>query len=146
MKRFIIALTMAFSVFTMSAFAIDGTINPRVQKSFESSFASAKDVKWSMVENLYLAEFSVDGQKVSAFYDVEGTLVATARHIAPQQLPISLQSSLKKRSEGYTLADIFEVNNQDGTSYYVTIDNGEKRIMLKSGVAGDWSVYKKEKK
>jgi hypothetical protein len=146
MKKLFIAFSLAFYLFVTIAFASDIDVTPQVLKSFESSFVTAKNVKWSLVESLYLAEFNVDGQQISAFYDVEGKLVASARHIPVVQMPISLQSSLKSHTEGYQVIDVFELNNDDGTNYYVTIENDSKRILLKSGVNSDWSTYKKTKK
>ena len=62
------------------------------------------------------------------------------------QLPISLQTSLKKRSDGYTLTDLFEIDNDAGASYHAELENTSKEILLESTSRGVWSIYKKEQK
>jgi hypothetical protein len=58
-------------------------------------------------------------------------------------LPISLQSSLKKGYEGYWISDLFEVSNNEGTNYYITMENADSKVVLKSTSGGNWNNFKK---
>jgi hypothetical protein len=61
------------------------------------------------------------------------------------QLPISLQTSLKKQCGDLWISDLFEVANDQGTSYYVTLENADTKIVLKSS-GSDWTTYQKQRK
>ena len=145
MKRVLIALTVLFSFMSMSSFASDGKVNSKVLESFQNSFKNATEVDWTVNQNFYKADFSYNGQYISVYYDEAGNLMALAKNITSTQLPISLQTSLKKQQEGYWISDLFEVANEQGSSYYVTLENGDSKITLKSSGA-DWSTYQKQRK
>src|SRR5206468_11972446 len=89
-----------FSVlFSLSTFANDGIISNPVLESFNKSFKNATEVKWSTVEAYFKADFSFNGQQVSAFFDREGRIIAVTRHILSTLLPVTLQADLKKDYE-----------------------------------------------
>ncbi len=130
-----------------SSYANEEKITAVILQSFKTAFNDATNVTWSKVEDLYKAVFVLDGQTLSVWYNPEGNLIALSRKMNPVQLSLSLQKSLKRRSEGYTLTDLFEIDNDEGISYYAALENNSKKIVLKSTSSGeDWSIYKKNKK
>ena len=66
------------------------------------------------------------------------------QYIAQDQLSLVLQTDLKKHLDGFRVNEIFEVNNESGTTYYATLVSGNKMVVLESSV-GNWRVYKKTK-
>src|SRR5947209_1548527 len=100
MKRILFTLAIVGTLVSMSSFKNRDTVtgkkdnvSPVVLQSFRSSFKNAGEVKWTTKSNYYEANFSFNGQYVSAFYDVDGKLIAITRNVSPSQLPISLQSN-----------------------------------------------------
>ena len=144
MKRLLLTLTIAFSFFSLSSFANDN-VTPQALKSFRSSFKNATEVIWSVSNNYFKANFALNGQNVSAYYDTEGKMVALTRNISTLQLPLVLQTEIREKYDSYWVSDLFEVANDQGTTYYLTVENADKKIILKSSGA-DWSVYKKQAK
>ncbi len=114
-------------------------------QALQSTFTDAKNVNWTEVNNLYKAEFVSGGQTLTAYFNADGKLVASARDIAVSQLPILLQTDLRNNYVNYNVANLFEVDNESGISYYVTIGNAGKTMQLKSIGYGVWSVYQKSK-
>jgi hypothetical protein len=145
MKKILFTLTILLSLASFSSFANEETVTPGVLQSFKSSFKNAQDVNWSVVQNFYKANFVMNGQHVAAFYDASGELVALSRNISSVQLPISLQTGLKQRYQGFWISDLFEVANDSGTSYYVTLENGDTKLVLKSTENG-WATFQKQRK
>ena len=88
----------------------------------------------------------MNGAKVFAFYNMDGELMGLTRNISSAQLPVNLQTSLKRNYNGYWISDLFEVANNNGTSYYVTLENGDKKVVLTSANGSEWSTYKKDRK
>lgn len=142
MKRTLFLVLISF-LFTFSSFANDGNISVRVQESFNKSFRNVTEVKWSTVNCYYKADFSFNGQQVSAFFEADGQLIAVTRHILSTMLPVTLQADLKKDYEDYWISDVFEVNDNDGTSYFVTLQKPDVSLMLKATSGSSWSEYRK---
>lgn len=144
MKRLLVTLTIALSFISLSSFA-NGEVSPRAIKSFNSSFKSATEVKWTVNDNYFKADFALNGQYVSAYYDEEGNMKALTRNISSLQLPIALQADLKKNYDSYWISDVLEVANEDGTSYYITLETADTQLILKSN-SGSWNTFKKQRK
>lgn len=140
MKKIIIMLAIAIS--SLTAFAGEENVSSTVLNAFNKEFTGAKDVQWTSTDNYYKATFVFNGQNVVAFYQLEGELIATTRNISSLELPISLQTNLKSKYSKYWISDLFEISNNEGTSYYITMENADSKIVLKSNGAG-WNTFKK---
>ena len=144
MKKMILTLAIAMS--TLCSFAREVEVNSRVLNAFRQEFTGAKEVSWTAGSNYYRVMFVYNDQYVSAFYTQEGELMAVTRYISSLDLPISLQSNLKKNYNDYWISDLFEVSNNDGTSYYITLEDADMKIVLKSDGTAGWSIYQKTTK
>ena len=140
MKKIIIMLAITIS--SLAAFAGEENVNTKVLNAFSHEFAGAKDVKWTAYGTYYKASFVFNGQYVYAFYELTGELRAVTRNISSLDLPVTLQTSLKKYTDSW-ISDLFEISNYDGTNYYMTMENAGSKIVLKSSSAGNWNVFKK---
>jgi|SRR5688572_17407598 hypothetical protein len=140
MKKIIIMLAIAIS--SLTAFAGEENVSSTVLNAFNKEFAGAKDVQWTSAENYYKAAFVFNGQNVTAFYQLDGELIAMTRNISSLELPISLQTNLKNNYSKYWISDLFEISNSEGTSYYVTLENADSKIVLKSN-SNRWNTFKK---
>lgn len=145
MKKFLFTLTLICSLFTMTALANDVKVNSRVLQSFETSFSNAENVQWSLVKGLYQAQFIMDEEQFSAYFDNEGKMLVLARFITPNQLPHGLKASLKAINGNDVISFLFELSDEEGTHYYATIQKGEKKEMLQSNGSKKWSPYTKVK-
>ena len=145
MKRLFLTLTIVFSLITFSSFADTITVTTPVLNSFNSSFKNVTDVNWTATGSMYKATFLMNGQYVSAFYDGEGKMVALTRNITSFQLPISLQTEIKNCYDQYWISDLFEVADEQGTTYYVTLQNADSKLILKSS-STSWTTYQKQRK
>ncbi len=143
MKKIIV--TLAIAVSTLSAFANDENVNQRVLNAFRTEFATAKEVEWTVGSNYYKATFVYNESYVFAYYNESGELLGLTRYVSPVDLPLALQNSLKKNYEGYWISDLFEAAKNDATSYYITVENADTKIILKSS-GNSWDVYSKSKK
>jgi post-segregation antitoxin (ccd killing protein) len=145
MKLVLLTLTALLSFGSLKTKAQDIHVSAAVANAFNTSFKQASDVQWKDCGTFYKADFVMNGQYVTAFYDANAALLAVTKNISPLQLPVTLQANLKKSYGNYWISEAMEYSNEGGTSYYVTIENGESRITLKSfGTA--WTTYKKQDK
>jgi len=144
MKKIIIMLAITIS--SLAVFAGEETVNKKVLNAFGREFTGAKDVKWTTNETFSKASFVFNGQYVYAFYKLDGELLAMTRNISSLDLPIKLQSGLKKGYAGYWISDLVEISNNEGTHYYITMENADSKIVLKSTGDGSWKSHKKSAK
>jgi len=144
MKKMIVMLAVAIS--SLSAFAGgDEGVSQKVLDAFKNDFTTAKNVEWVEGANYYRAAFLFNDKYVLAFYSTEGELMGITSHISPDDLPISLQVSLKKDYVGYWISDLFEMSKNEATSYFITVENADVKVILISS-GGKWEKYKTEKK
>ena len=144
MKKMILTLAVALS--TLCSFAGEGTVSSRVLDKFNSDFATAKEVTWTAANHYYKASFLFNDQHVYAFYSTDGEMIGMTRYISSLDLPISLQAGLKKDYSNYWISDLFEVSNSEGTGYYITLENADSKIVLKSTGGESWKTYQKKAK
>jgi|SRR5882724_11030413 len=149
MKKIVLIMSVAMmSVFTQ-AFADKGKekeVSQQATASFTKDFTAAKDASWEQHKNYAKVTFGLNGQVMFAYYNNEsGHLMAIARNILSDQLPINLMTSLKKDYDGYWISDLFEMASDGQTSYYATLQNARETLILKSS-GSEWNVYKTEKK
>ena len=139
-------LTLAIIVSTVSAFAGEEKVAPKVLDAFKSEFNTAKEVEWTVASTYYMATFTYNDKYVFAYYNEDGVLLGLTHYISSAELPMSLQSSLKKAYNDYWVSDLFEVAKNGTTNYYITLENADKKIVLQSSGGSDWSAYRKIRK
>jgi hypothetical protein len=140
MKKMIMTLVIAAS--SLFAFAGDGNVNDDVLNAFNTEFTGAKNVKWIESDEYFKADFVFNGQYVSAFYSVAGELMGVTRHISSLELPENLQSKLKNDYADFWITGLSEVSTAEGTYYYITMENADTSLVLKSG-GKKWNTIKK---
>jgi len=146
MKKITIMLAMMLTLTTTWAFTGEETINKQAVAAFQTEFVGATNASWSADNQCYKVSFTLNDQKLFAFYSTDGEFIAVTRYISPLHLPLYLQSSLKKLYHNGWVSDLFEVSSANETSYYVTIENADAKTILKSVDGREWSVYQKDKK
>ncbi len=139
-------LTLAIAVSTFSAFASDENVNQKVLNAFKKEFNSAREVEWTTGSNYYKATFVYNEKHVFAYYNENGELLGLTRYLSPVDLPMNLQKNLKNDFQGYWISDLFEIAKNDGTAYFLTLENADTKVVLKSTDSSNWSVYSKVKK
>lgn len=144
MKKIIIML--AITVYTLSAFAGEGKVSQKVLDAFKTEFSTATNVTWDVGDNYYKATFNYNEKFVFAFFDEDGEVLGVTRYIMQENLPIKLQTDLNKYYDQYWISDLLEVNKDNTTSYYITLENADTKLVLKSSGGSNWSVYDKERK
>jgi hypothetical protein len=146
MKKIMLMLAMVLSLSTMYAFTGEEAINKQAVSQFKSQFRTATDTRWTTGKNYYKVEFNQEDQKLFAYYNFQGEFVAVCRYISSLSLPFSLQNNLKKNYSGLWISDLFEMATKDGTSYYVTLENADGKVVLSSTDGNTWSVFERSKK
>lgn len=148
MKKKITLLAIIAVIMTTSIFAtpIKEMVNSQVLTAFSSKFDGAKEVSWNRTDEYVKASFKLNDQVMFAYFTETGSLIGVSRNLLSFQLPINLQNDLKKISGNDWITELFEFAGNSETSYFVTIENADQVIQLKSTGYNAWSVTKRSKK
>ena len=117
------------------------TVNVAFHKDFKKAQLLATEAKQAYTK----VTFKMNDVVMYAFYSDNGQLLAVTRNITSNQLPIQLLLDLKRSYADYWITDLFELTGDGASNYYITVENSDSRVTLRSN--GDtWEVYEKKTK
>jgi hypothetical protein len=140
MKKIITILALVLTASTSFAFKGPESVNSQALSTFSSDYAGATNATWTITKDFYQVTFTMDGQTLFAYYNKAGEFMAVTHNISSVQLPTSLEKSLKKTIGNRWISDLFEVTHDDETSWYVTLESADQKVVLKSA-GGKWRIY-----
>ncbi|MBE7174274.1 MAG: hypothetical protein INR73_27115 [Williamsia sp.] len=143
MKNFIAGLACLF-VLTSSCLA--DMPNEKVLKSFQSTFATAKQVKWMEHEDYFDVSFVQADIRSNVRYDKEGNFMNCTRYYTEQQLPVNIACKLKSKYADKTVFGITEVTNPDDITYYVKMFDNKHWYCVKVNSSGQTEIVEKYRK
>lgn len=132
MKRLFLAAS--FGLLTLAALANSGnksvTVPNAARQNFQQQFGTIRQVSWSKAKSQMLrADFSIDGQPVSAFFNQEGEFLATTVAMEKTQLPLRLRLALEQELKGQTIEELYYVEAPSETAYYFASGkNGSRQV------------------
>ena len=138
MKKILLVLSI-IAALTTQAFAND-EVPCDVINAFKKDFSSATDAKWSNNTFFFSVEFSYGERTLFAYYSLEGRFMGLYHHISSTELPYYLGKSIRENYPAYWITGLFQLSKRTGDAYYLTLQNAEEKIMLKSHDGSDWKV------
>ena len=148
MKK-ILTLVLFFALSSTVIFAGEGEkVSPKFEASLAKSFAGAQYVSWERLNKgkLLRASFVLNNERLNAFFDESGTLIATGRFLSQSNLPLLVNKSINSGFSQYSFVNAVEYVNGDETSYIITMENQKFKIIVRAYTYGNAYIFKKEKK
>lgn len=146
MKKIISILALVLTVSTSFAYTAPESVSSQALNAFNSEFVAATDVTWTVRKDFYQVTFTMNGEKLFAYFNKAGEFMAVTHNISSVQLPTNLKKSLKKQMGDRWITDLFEITNLDETSWYVTLESADKKVVLKSDNGGKWKIFQTSEK
>ena len=81
-----------------------------------------------------------------AYYSVDGRLLGVVHNILSTQLPDDLQGEIKEQYGNYWITELFQVSKDGDSCYYVSLQNADETVNLRSTPDQGWEVYSIVKK
>jgi hypothetical protein len=159
MKKIFLTIATA-ALLSVNVFAADGgkksaetaNISYAVQQEFSTDFADAKDVTWTITKNVQKADFTVDGVKKTAFYNLSGEFLGTTQVIGYNAIPAKSKQLIAAAYADYVAKDVivYQANTAvnediDPTSYFVDLKNGVHEILVRVTGEGKLEFFKQVK-
>jgi hypothetical protein len=142
MKSIILAITLAFSLATLTTNALDNKTINSILKTFRQQHEKATDIQWKAAEEFLVIEFKEEGQKNYAYYNQDSEMIVLAQSVSLNELNAQLQKDLKKLYPDHTIADVFKMKDKNGTSFSAVAVSGNQKVFLKSS-RNKWTILKK---
>ena len=134
---------MSFIMLGLTTAYADGTpkVNNRIQQALKREFAGYESVTWIKVKDFQQATFVFHETLVVAYFNEDGDLLGSARDITANQLPLPVLQSFDKHLAGFEIAEIVEITNAEGTSYWLTLDKDNKSYHVRVNTSGEISRF-----
>jgi len=132
-----------FLAFTMSAFAKPtADVNKQVMKQFAKQFTHASNVTWKTTKDFTSASFTLNGESVQVFYNNSNNLICVSKVVTVEDLPKAAKQTLETKYSDYKVISVIDYTEPDGTlSYFIQLENGKKKTILKSDEYGFTSQF-----
>ena len=160
MKKIFLTIATA-ALFSVSAFAADGgkkvnesaaNVSYAVQQEFNTDFANASNTIWTVTKNCVKADFYVDGDKKTAFYNLSGDFLGTTQTIPYTSIPAKTKKIIANDYKGYTANNVivYQANQTlddtiDANSYFVDLKSSDHEILVKITESGNVDFFKQVK-
>jgi len=144
-----IALLLVLFLTVASSFSFAGAASelaPGIRTSFRHDFKGASLISSEVREDLVKVTFSMNKTILWAYYSTEGKLLGVVHNILSSQLPVELQADLKENYSNYWITELFEINKDGESSYYVSLQNADEVLNFRSTADSGWEVYSRVKK
>jgi hypothetical protein len=119
-------------------------LNGQVSSAFQKDFNKAELMDYNSSKDYTRLTLKVNDMIVFAYYSENGELLAVTRNIKSTQLPLPLLLDLKKNYGGYWISELFELSSGGQTSYYMTVENADKKLTLRTVNSDSWETLRKE--
>jgi hypothetical protein len=142
MKKLVLALAVILIAGLSSASANDPVyVNKRVSAAFQSDFTHAKNVSWVESPKYVMAQFSMNNKVMFAYYNHDGSFIGVIHNILTTDLPDNLRHTIKKGYGSYWVSELFRMDTDLESSYYIRLENGTESIVLSSDGAEGWKIF-----
>ena len=142
MKKIVLALAVILTAGLSKGFANNPVdVNKKAVAAFHSDFYGARDVSWKESPKYVQAQFNLDNKVMFAYYKPDGSFICLIRNILTTELPSYLRKDIRKNYSSYWVSELFEVNTDQGSSYFIRLENGEGFLILNSENGSNWRTY-----
>jgi hypothetical protein len=125
--------------------SIDGAAR-KVRVSFKQDFKNARLINSEVHANFTKLTFRMNDMVLFAYYADNGRLLAVVRNILSSQLPAGLRADLKSNYGDYWITELFELNGDGQNSYYISLENADSKLVLRSTDDDTWEIYQQTDK
>ena len=146
LKTSILAAALLLTVGVTSSFAAPtDELNKTVKTAFQKDFRKAELISSEAVKDYTRLTLKMNGTILFAYYSDNGELLAVVHNITVDQLPLHLLLKVKNNYSKYWISDLFECNANGSSTWYITLENADYKITLRSS-DNEWETYNKSVK
>jgi hypothetical protein len=135
-------MTFSAGVFAEQHF----TVSDKLLSVFQRTFPDAIEVKWAEQPTGYMVSFKQHDILTKVLYDKDGNFVGSFRYYAANNLPVTIICRLEKDYSGKSVFGVTEVTNENGTDYYIKLQDDKYWYTIYSDSSGNMEKIEKYRK
>jgi hypothetical protein len=140
MKKTILTASCFAGLLSLGTFSAKADVNQKVLQSFHMVFGKATDIKWTEFQDHYYVSFNQNDVLIKANYDLAGNIVNSIRYYKEQHLPLHILCKIKEAYPSKSVHMVTEVNNENGTAYFIQLQDDKSWTVIKSDESGDFEL------
>ena len=159
MKKIFLIPAFIFALGT-SVFAANGDkidngsnrVSSAISKRFNVDFKGAENVTWTASNNFQKAEFTLNGEKVTAFYKFDGDFMGLTHQMSANAIPAKAMQKINQDYKGYAVGEVIlyqtnEAVNPDvePVAYFVDLKNDAHEVLVRITSNTDLELFKQIK-
>jgi hypothetical protein len=146
LKTSILAAALLLTVGITTSFAAPADeLTKTVKTAFQKDFQKAELISSEAAKDYTRLTLKMNGTILFAYYAENGELMAVVHNLTVSQLPLNLLLKVRNEYGKFWISDLFECNANGSDTYYITLENADYKITLRSS-DGDWETYNKSVK
>ena len=128
MKKIILATALV--ALSTASFA-DGNRDKKLLNDLQTTLSYSTQVQWTSTSDYSSASFSFNGQRVSAYYFTDNTLIGFGIRSTQAELPKEVSDAISKKFSKWTIIDAMLFIEANGDIYYyVQVRKGRTNLAL----------------
>ncbi len=101
----------------------------KVKTAFAKKFSNVEKVKWSKEKDeVWEAEFKMDGKKYSANFDESGEWLEKEYEINKSEIPVAVKATIDQEFSGYKIESVEISETATGKLYEFDLESGKEEI------------------
>ena len=147
MNRKTLLVTFLFSISISSLFAADfDEVSKSIMENFQKEFNRAEDIHWTEAGELRKATFRLNGVEMHAYYTENGDKYASAKNVHVTEISEKVMLKIKNQFKNHWITSAFEVEQNGTKTFYVTFENADQKVMVKTNGKNAWTIYDRDSK
>jgi hypothetical protein len=146
LKKIVVSFALLFIITLNARSAEDPGVSEAVQASFEKEFSGAQLIGWKDMGEFMKATFILGERRTEAYFRENGELEGSVRSLFYSQLPLVVMTSFDKRFGGAEVWDVLEINNSQGTTCRITLEQKHKKYRVRMDANGNIKDIERLKK
>jgi hypothetical protein len=111
-------------------------------ESLKKIYGKVGEVSWRKAgDNMLRADFVIDGEKHSAFFEADGGHVATTVETTLDKLPAPARIAVTAKTKGKEMSALVHYTSETESSYFFEINDGKKKSIFKVTQTGSVSRF-----
>jgi hypothetical protein len=106
-------------------------VSEDVRKAFVNSFGNAENARWYEANKNFLVKFIKDDQEHNVLYRKNGSLIYHITFGFEKNLPMTVQRQIKSRYPEFTIARVFNINQDSRKIWVVNLENDEHMVITR---------------
>ena len=105
-------------------------VNQKVLQVFNKNFRNAQDPRWYMIENKYLAKYTLNDMLHKTLFRKRGGMVYDLGYGFEKDLPGAIKSSVKANYKDYAVTTAINVNQGSKNVWKINVEDDKHIIFL----------------